>query len=126
MFVMWDLRVCVCVFVCSCSIVAVFYQCIIVVHNRMLLSAHSNINMITNAINSAVAYIHASGRVCTKAEDMPNIITNQVTLLKTIINNAPCDTGDATSAMVALGDASFGHEHRDDLVARIHAKNEIR
>ena len=110
--------------VCSCSIVTVFSQCIIVVDKRVLLSTHSTINMITNAINAAVAYIGASRRVCTTPDGMSDIIANQVASLKVCINNAPHDLTDVTSAMTILHGAPFGDAHRDDLVARIHAKTQ--
>ena len=79
--------------------------------------------MITNAINSAIAFIAAS-RPCSKSEDMPTIIANQVGALQTIITNAPYALADVTSAMTVMHAAPFGDDHRADLVARIHAKTQ--
>jgi hypothetical protein len=90
----------------------------------VLLSVHSNIAMITNAVNASIAYIRASRSAGTKAEDMPEIMAGQVASLKTVIVNAQYDTADATSAMIVLGDAPFVDEHRADLVAHIHAKTQ--
>ena len=80
--------------------------------------------MITNAINSAIAYINVSRRVHTGTDAMTTLITSQVTTLKGAINQAPYDMADATTAIDAIGGAPFENEHRDALVACIHAKTQ--
>ena len=112
--------VCVCVFMFNCSRFTSVHHCC----QRVLLSAHSNINMITNAINSAIAYINVSRRVHTGTVAMATLITSQVTALKSAINQAPYDMADATTAIETIGGAPFENEHRDALVACIHAKTQ--